>query len=391
MTNFDKYYLELVKKILSEGVEVKNRTGINTIKVPSHSFEFDLRREFPILETKQTFFKNAIIEMLWIWQMQSNDVRDLHERNVHIWDEWMVDEDGIYRIYEPKVPGVEYVYDPDREVTVLDPLSVGFDDPFGEITPMKPKLDVDGNVMTAKSVIPGKTIKSAKYFGKDFAYTIGSAYGFITNRYKHTQTLINTIKNNPTDRRMIKSLWQNEFLREAVLPSCVWSTEWDVTNGVLNLHVHQRSCDVPLGLPFNVTQYATFLKMIAQVTGLEAGKISYSIKDAHIYVDQLEGIHEQLRREKTYEEFVRDSSTNLIFRKSKLLSELEFLAKDSLEYKIIDSDIKIIDLILEPSKPVIELDSSIDDFFAFDNSKELKHVKVKNYKHMGRIDMPRAQ
>lgn len=196
MTNFDKYYLELVKKILSEGVEVKNRTGINTIKVPSHSFEFDLRREFPILETKQTFFKNAIIEMLWIWQMQSNDVRDLHERNVHIWDEWMVDEDGIYRIYEPKVPGVEYVYDPDREVTVLDPLSVGFDDPFGEITPMKPKLDADGNVMTAKSVIPGKTIKSAKYFGKDFAYTIGSAYGFITNRYKHTQTLINTIKNN---------------------------------------------------------------------------------------------------------------------------------------------------------------------------------------------------
>lgn len=190
---------------------------------------------------------------------------------------------------------------------------------------------------------------------------------------------------------MIKSLWQNEFLREAVLPSCVWSTEWDVTNGVLNLHVHQRSCDVPLGLPFNVTQYATFLKMIAQVTGLEAGKISYSIKDAHIYVNQLEGIHEQLRREKTYEEFVRDSSTNLIFRKSKLLSELEFLAKDSLEYKIIDSDIKIIDLILEPSKPVIELDSSIDDFFAFDNSKELKHVKVKNYKHMGRIDMPRAQ
>lgn len=391
MTNFDKDYLELVKKILSEGVEVKNRTGINTIKVPSHSFEFDLRREFPILETKQTFFKNAIIEMLWIWQMQSNDVRDLHERNVHIWDEWMVDEDGIYRIYEPKVPGVEYVYDPDREVTVLDPLSVGFDDPFGEITPMKPKLDADGNVMTAKSVIPGKTIKSAKYFGKDFAYTIGSAYGFITNRYKHTQTLINTIKNNPTDRRMIKSLWQNEFLREAVLPSCVWSTEWDVTNGVLNLHVHQRSCDVPLGLPFNVTQYATFLKMIAQVTGLEAGKISYSIKDAHIYVDQLEGIHEQLRREKRYEEFVRDSSTNLIFKKSKLLSELEFLAKDSLEYKIIDSDIKIIDLILEPSKPVIELDSSIDDFFAFDNSKELKHVKVKNYKHMGRIDMPRAQ
>lgn len=391
MTNFDKEYLELVKKILNEGVEVPNRTGINTIKVPSHSFEFDLSKEFPILETKQTFFKSAIIEMLWIWQMQSNDVRDLHERNVHIWDEWMVDPDGIYRIYEPKIPGKEYEYDPDREVVVLDPLSVGVDDPFGEFTPLKPKLDESGHVMTAKSTIPGKTIKSAKYYGKNFAYTIGTAYGFITNRYKHTQSLINTIKNNPTDRRMIKSLWQNEFLREAVLPSCVWSTEWDVTNGILNLQVHQRSCDVPLGLPFNVTQYATFLKMIAQVTGLEPGKISYSIKDAHIYIDQLEGIQEQLRREKLYNELSKESALNLIMRQKQMEYEMESLNKDSSEYKRMDADIRIIDLILKPSTPTLELDSSIDDFFKFDNSKELKHVKVKSYNHMGRIDMPRAQ
>ena len=91
---------------------------------------------------------------------------------------------------------------------------------------------------------------------------------------------------------MVKSLWQDEFLRSAVLPSCVWSTEWDVTGDTLNLSVHQRSCDVPLGLPFNVTQYATLLKMIAQVADLEAGKINYSIKDAHIYVNQIEGIEE---------------------------------------------------------------------------------------------------
>lgn len=391
MTNFDKEYLELVKKILNEGVEVPNRTGINTIKVPSHSFEFDLSKEFPILETKQTFFKSAIIEMLWIWQMQSNDVRDLHERNVHIWDEWMVDADGIYRIYEPKIPGKEYEYDPDREVVVLDPLSVGVDDPFGEFTPLKPKLDENGHVMTAKSLVPGKTIKAAKYYGKNFAYTIGTAYGFITNRYKHTQSLINTIKNNPTDRRMIKSLWQNEFLREAVLPSCVWSTEWDVTNGILNLQVHQRSCDVPLGLPFNVTQYATFLKMIAQVTGLEPGKISYSIKDAHIYIDQIEGMQEQLRREKLYNELSKESALNLIMKQKQMEYEIQALNKDSKEYKRMEADIRIIDLILKPSTPTLELDSSINDFFEFDNSKELKHVKVKSYKHMGRIDMPRAQ
>jgi thymidylate synthase len=76
---------------------------------------------------------------------------------------------------------------------------------------------------------------------------------------------------------MVKSLWQDEFLRTAVLPSCVWSTEWDVTNDKLNLSVHQRSCDVALGLPFNVTQYATFLKLMSHVTNLDPGTISYSI------------------------------------------------------------------------------------------------------------------
>lgn len=388
MTNFDKQYLELVKKILKEGIEVENRTGINTIKIPSHSFEFDLGKEFPVLETKQTFYKSAIIEMLWIWQMQSNDVRDLHDRGVHIWDEWMVDEDGIYRIYEPDG---KCAYDPDREVEVLDPFSASIDDPFGEENPLKPKLDETGKVMIARSIIPGKTIKAAKYYGKEYAYTIGTAYGFITNRYKHTQSLINTIKKNPTDRRMIKSLWQNEFLRGAVLPSCVWSTEWDVTDGKLNLLVHQRSCDVPLGLPFNVTQYATFLKMIAQVTDLEPGTVSYSIKDAHIYVNQLDGINEQLKREKRYIELSRESSVDLFYKKKKLEQQLKELEKDTPEYKNIDSDIKIIDMILEPSTPELVLDSSIHDFFEFDNSKELNHVKVKKYKHMGKIDFPRAQ
>ena len=169
----------------------------------------------------------------------------------------MVDEDGIYRIYEPEG---KCEYDADREVVVLDPLSTPVDKPFGELSP---KMDENGKVMTAKSLIPGRTIKTAKYYGKEYAYTIGTAYGFITDRYKHTRNLIETIKNNPTDRRMVKSLWQDEFLRTAVLPSCVWSTEWDVTDGTLNLSVHQRSCDVPLGLPFNVTQYATLLSMIA--------------------------------------------------------------------------------------------------------------------------------
>ena len=94
MTKWDRDYIKLCKKILDEGMEVENRTGINTIKIPGYEFEFDLSSEFPVLTTKQLFFKNAITELLWIYQAQSNDVRWLQERGNHIWDEWKCDDKG---------------------------------------------------------------------------------------------------------------------------------------------------------------------------------------------------------------------------------------------------------------------------------------------------------
>lgn len=388
MTNFDKEYLELVKRILKEGIEVENRTGINTIKIPKHIFEFDLSKEFPILQTKDVAWKSAIIEMFWIWQMASNKVTDLHERGVHIWDEWMIDKDGIYRIYEPDG---KCDYDPNKEVVVLDPLSTPIDDVLGVRHKLKPKYDDKGNIMTAKSIIEGKTIKTAKYYGKDLAETIGKAYGWYVDRYGMMKNTQYQLKNNPYDRKIVNNLWQLEFFREAVLPSCVYGSSWDVTNGKLNLIVDQRSCDVPVGLPFNVTQYATLLKMLAQVTNLEPGRMLYIIKDAHIYVNQLEGIEELQRREQKYYELSKESSVNLYYEKKRLEQQLKLFSKESKEYKQIDSNIRIIDLILEPTIPELELDPSIDDIFNFDNSKELKHSRVKNYKHMGRIKFPVAQ
>ncbi|MDD6272724.1 MAG: thymidylate synthase [bacterium] len=300
MSKWDKEYLKLCKKILKEGVEVENRTGINSIKIPAYDFEFDLEKEFPFLTTKQLFYRQAILEMLWIYQVQSNDVRWLQERNVHIWDEWEIDEDGKWRA-----------------------------------TQMLP----DEN---------GKLVKQniEKDFGKEYAHTIGTAYGWIVKEYKQMDNLLDKLKNNPKDRRMLISLWQNAHLDTAVLPSCVWSSEWDVTDGKLNAWVHQRSCDVPLGLPFNVTQYAVLLCMLAQVSGLKPGKLYWSIKDAHIYVNQIEGIKEQIKRGK----------------------ELEDLPA-----------------------PELWLNPEIKDFYKFDNSSDLKDIKVLNYKHHGKISFPIAQ
>lgn len=386
---FDEEYVKLLKKILSEGVEVENRTGINTIKIPSYNFEFDLSGEFPILQTKQMFYRQAIIEMLWIWQMGSNNVNDLHDRNVHIWDEWKIDEDGIYRIYEPNT--IEY--DPNKEVPVMDPLSVPISDPFGYQNEIKPKYDEFGNVMTAKSLIEGKNIKAAKYYGKEFANTIGTAYGFNVNRYQMTKNMEYILKNKIMDRRIVNNLFQNEFLRTSVLPPCVYCNEWDVTDGKLNLLVHQRSCDVPLGLPFNITQYATFLLMMAQVTNLKPGKISYSIKDAHIYVNQIEAVKEQIRRYNRYEKLSLLDKDKLIKRKeiiNNCLSGKYGKLSDDSRY-IFNTDLKIIELIENPEIPELWLNPDITSFFDFDNSKDLKDVKVKKYKHMGKLKFPITQ
>ena len=300
MSKWDREYIKLCKKILKEGVEVQNRTGINTIKIPGYSFEFDLDKEFPALTTKQLFFRQAILEMLWIYQVQSNDVRWLQERNVHIWDEWEIHEDGKW--YANQL-----------------------------IT------DEDGN-QVRKDII--------KDFGIEWAHTIGTAYGWINNKFQNTQRLIYSLKNNPNDRRMLMSLWQDDYINTAVLPSCVWSSEWDVTDGKLNCWVHQRSCDVPLGLPFNVTQYATLLCLLAHCTGLKPGKMYWSIKDAHIYVNQVDGIKEQINRFDTLEDL---------------------------------------------PAPKLWINPEVKDFFEFDNSKDCKDIKVVDYKHHGKISFPLAQ
>ena len=341
MAKWDKDYLDLCKRILTEGKETENRTGINTIKIPSHHFHFNLEEEFPILTTKQLFIRQAVLEMLWIYQKQSNDVRWLKERNVHIWDEWEVDEDGIYRIYQSDTEKTPY--DKDKEVEVLDVYSVP---KHMHKDDLKPKVDENGNIIKTKSLSETKNIKKAKFYGKQYAHTIGTAYGYIVGKYQLIQHLIDNLKNNPNDRRNVISLWQDEYVNTAVLPSCVWSSEWDVTDGKLNAWVHQRSCDVPLGLPFNVTQYAVLLNMLAQVTNLKPGTLDWSIKNAHIYLNQIEGIKEQIRRGE----------------------ELE--------------DLKAPDLWLNPE---------VTDFFDFDNSKECKDVKVLNYKHHGKIRFPLAQ
>ena len=300
MSKFDEQYLSLCEEILEHGEKIttdpsvlKKKTDASTkTNMPTHLAQtqkptttfslphkvltFDLADEFPILTTKFVAFKTAVLEMLWIYQAQSNDVSWLHERGIKIWDEWEIDENGDYL---------------------------------------------------------------GKHFGKEFAGTIGTAYGWIVNKYQLTESLIETLKTDPANRRMIMSLWQNEWLPTAALPSCVWNSQWNVTGNKLNIMVTVRSNDVPLGMPFNVSQYATLCYLIAQVTGLEPGKMTYVINNAHIYENQIDGIKEQMKR------------------------------------KPLDA-------------PKLWINPKIKDFFKFDNSKDLKDIRLENYQHQGKIAMP---
>lgn len=318
MSKFDDQYIDLCKRILAHGEKITNyqktdtrskktasaipdhtaqaSSAARTIRLPHQVLQFDLAEEFPILTSKKVAFKTATLEMLWIYQQASNDVRWLAERGIKIWNEWEITEDGTYQ---------------GRNINQI----------FAKNNPSEPT--------------------------PDFAHTIGTAYGWIVSRYHLIENLIDTLKHNPGNRRMVLSLWQNEWLETATLPSCVWNSQWNLIDGHLNLLVTSRSSDVPLGLPFNVVQYAVLCHLIAHTIGAKPGQFTFITNDAHIYENQIDGIREQISR---YDKAVKSSTL--------------------------------------PPAPTLWLNPDITDFYDFDCSRELKDIRLEGYEHLGVIKMP---
>ena len=318
MRSFDAQYIDLCRRILAEGEKVQNyrgtdtrsigvtsaipdhtsqrSSGARTVRLPHEVMRFDLSQEFPILRSKKVGWKSAVLEILWIYQAASNQVNWLHDRGVHIWDEWEISANGEYQ-----GRNINQIYK-ERHPDLLE---------------------------------------------EDFAGTIGTAYGWIVRKYGLIDNLIETLRSNPGNRRMVLSLWQNEWLETAALPSCVWNSQWNVTEGRLNVLVTSRSTDVPLGLPYNIVQYAVLCCMLAQVTGYRPGVMTFITNDAHIYENQIEGIREQIAR---YDKAVADGTL--------------------------------------PKAPKLWVNPKIREFGDFDNSKELKDIRLEGYEHLGVIKMP---
>ena len=247
-----KAYLDIVRRILAEGERKPSRTGVDTIAIAGATFEPDMAKGFPLLTTKRTPFRLVATE-LEFFVRGLTDKRWLQARNNHIWDEWAHPRKAAY----------------------------GHDDAAKRRMLEEPDL--------------------GPIYGFQWRH-FGAAYEDHTTDYTgrgvdQLRAVVETLKTNAHDRRMIVSAWNPTQLAEQGLPPCHFVFQITVINGRLNLLWNQRSVDVPLGLPFNIASYGLLLHLLAKEARLREGKLIGFLADTHIYVNQLDGIHEQLTRD----------------------------------------------------------------------------------------------
>lgn len=242
-----KQYLDLVQKVLENGVKKDNRTGTPTLSCFAENYRVDLSEGFPLLTTKKVFFRSVILELLWYLKGKDH-IRWLRDENdCHIWDAW-ADGDGyvgpIYPVLWRRFPALK------------TPDDIRY-----------PRNDQSGD------------------------------YKWKYDEFDQVQRAVEMLKNNPNSRRIVVSAWHPSLLDEMRLPPCHVMYIFNVSNGRLNCHLTQRSGDIALGIPFNLACYATLTMAVAQEVNLEPGEFVHTIVDAHIYENHIEGLKQQLTRE----------------------------------------------------------------------------------------------
>jgi len=231
-----KQYLDLLSHVLENGVRKTDRTGTGTLSVFGYQMRFGLQEGFPLLTTKKLHLRSIIHELLWFLKGDTI-LKYLHENNVSIWDEW-ADENG----------------------------------------------------------------------------DLGPVYGAQWRNWNNDgidqiSEVINLIKTNPDSRRMMVAAWnpsvlplpgksfsENVAAGRAALPPCHAFFQFYVADGKLSCQMYQRSCDIFLGVPFNIASYALLTMMVAQVTGLKPGEFVHTLGDAHIYLNHIDQCKLQLTR-----------------------------------------------------------------------------------------------
>ncbi len=247
-------YLEHARFILSDSHSVykPNRTGIDTISRFGHRNEYDLQQGFPLLTTKKMHLKSVIHELVWFLHGDSN-IKYLVDNDVHIWD------GNAFDHY------LKQTQQQDKYVRYSDSWHGALCDYIAKI-------------------------KEDAAFAQEHG-DLGPVYGW---QWRHWRTsdgkeidqleqVVELLHRNPQSRRMIITAWNPEEVPQMALPPCHALYQFNVADGTLDCQLYQRSCDMFLGVPFNVASYALLTHIMAQEASLKLGTFSHVFGDAHFY------------------------------------------------------------------------------------------------------------
>ena len=261
----DLDYKELLEDVLKNGIEKEDRTGTGTLSLFGKSIRHNMSDGFPVLTTKKIPLKTVSTELKWFLKGDTN-IKYLVENGCNIWT------GDAYKQY---VKVWEYDLD--------EPLS---EEDFVE----RIKTDED----------------FARVWG-ELGPTYGKQWRSIQDTFSPTlipidqlRNLIQEIKKNPNSRRLLVSSWAVDKIRNMILPPCHYAFQCYVADGKLSLMWSQRSADLFLGVPFNISSYGMLLLLLCKETGYKPGELIGNFGDIHLYKNHLEQAKEQISR-KPYE------------------------------------------------------------------------------------------
>lgn len=251
-------YLNTLQEILDYGERVPNRTGVDTIRLLGVTHRYNFEDGFPLLTTKKVWFKGVAHELLWFLSGSTN-IKYLVDNGVNIWN------DDAYR----HCIGQTTASNPPSKEEWLERLKSG-ETNLGEIGPV---------------------------YGKQWRrWQTNTIYKDTVVVKDQVENLVHSLKNNPSSRRHILSAWNVADIELMGLPPCHVMSQYTISNGKLWCHMYQRSCDMFLGVPFNIASYSLLTYMLAHVCGLEPGGFIWTGHDVHCYEPHISAIKEQLQR-----------------------------------------------------------------------------------------------
>ena len=264
MNKLDKDYQDLLKDIMTNGVEKGDRTGTGTVSVFGRQIRHNMKDGFPLLTTKKMAIKTMMTELKWFLKGDTN-IKYLVDNGCNIWN-----GDAYKRYKQSK--GL-LAMGPESFIQRIKS-SDKFAEKWGELGPIYGKQWRNWKI----NLIDPHTME------------------FVTP-IDQIKNLIEEIKNNPNSRRLIVSAWNVAEMDSMVLPPCHYGFQCYVADGKLSLMWNQRSVDTFLGLPFNIASYATLLLLLCEETDYEPGELVGNLGDVHLYSNHIDQANEQCGRQ----------------------------------------------------------------------------------------------